>query len=94
MDFLKTPLVIWETENINAKRLVLKLVFAEKLAYHPDLGFETAQKSKFVGLFETISTNNSQDVEMGGIEPPCNKEDTKFLQKIVCYNCLAAVSDI
>lgn len=62
--FLKNPVVIWETEDINAKRLVLKLVFAEKLAYHPDLGFETAQKSKFVGLFETISANDSQDVEM------------------------------
>lgn len=71
--FLKNPLVIWESGDINAKRLTLKLVFAEKLAYHPDLGFETAQKSKFVGLFEAISANNSQDVEMAGIEPASKK---------------------
>lgn len=63
-EFLKNPLVIWESDDINAKRLTLKLVFAEKLAYHPQFGFETAQKSKFVGLFETVSANNSQDVEI------------------------------
>ncbi len=69
-EFLKNPLFIWETKDINAKRLVLKLVFAEKLAYHPQFGFETAQKSKFVGLFETIYAKDSQDVEVGGFEPP------------------------
>lgn len=75
--FLENPLVIWRTENINAKRLVLKLVFAEKLKYHPDLGFETAQKSMLVGLFETISINNSQDVEMSGIEPESKKNSMR-----------------
>lgn len=68
-EFLKNPLIIWEKENINAKRLVLKLVFAEKLAYHPQFGFETAQKSRLIGLFETICANDSQDVEMARIEP-------------------------
>lgn len=72
LGFLENPLSIWEKPDINAKRLVLKLVFAEKLVYHPDLGFETAQKSMLVGLFETVSTNNSQDVEVGRIELPCN----------------------
>ncbi|MEQ1499808.1 MAG: recombinase family protein [Parcubacteria group bacterium] len=70
-EFLKNPVVMWEKEDIDAKRLVLKLVFAEKLVLHPDLGFETAQKSLLIGLFEQISTKSFQDVEKGGFEPPC-----------------------
>ena len=70
--FLENPLIIWANEDMNAKRLVLKLVFAEKLAFHPELGFETAQKSLLIGLFEQIGTNETQDVEVGGVEPPCN----------------------
>jgi chaperonin cofactor prefoldin len=89
--FLKNPVVIWETEDINAKRLVLKLVFAEKLAYHPDLGFETAQKSKFVGLFETISANDSQDVEMGRIELPCNGGSGELLRSVVYFSVLSSI---
>ncbi len=73
MCFLENPLVIWDCEDINAKRLVIKLVFAEKLAFHPELGFETAQKSLLVGLFEQISANEKQDVEMPRIELGCNK---------------------
>jgi hypothetical protein len=74
LGFLENPLVIWEKKEINAKRLVLKLVFAEKLAFHPQFGFETANKAPLIGLFEAISANNSQDVEMGGVEPPCNTQ--------------------
>ena len=74
LGFLENPLVIWGNENINAKRLVLKLVFAEKLAFHPKFGFETAQKSMLVGLFEQVSAKNSQDVEVGGIEPPSKEK--------------------
>lgn len=75
LGFLENPLVIWGNENINAKRLVLKLVFAEKLAFHPKFGFETAQKSMLVGLFEQVSAKNSQDVEMEGIAPSSREEN-------------------
>ncbi len=71
--FLENPLFIWANENINAKRLVMRLVFADKLAFHPELGFETAQKSLLIGLFEQISAKKSQDVEMAGNEPACNR---------------------
>lgn len=64
MEFLKNPVNIWETEDINAKRLVMRLVFAEKLAFHPDLGFETAEKPLLIGLFEQFTANDSQDVEI------------------------------
>jgi site-specific DNA recombinase len=74
LGFLENPLVIWESENMNAKRLVLKLVFAEKLVFHPKFGFETAQKSLLIGLFEQICAKNSQDVEVGRIELPSKEK--------------------
>jgi len=73
-EFLENPLFIWENESVNAKRLVMRLVFADKLAFHPELGFETAQKSLLIGLFEQIVAKKSQDVEMEGIEPSCRKK--------------------
>ncbi len=54
---------------MNAKRLVLGLVFAEKLAFHHKDGFETAQKPMLIGLFEQIHTKDSQDVEMAVLKP-------------------------
>ncbi len=81
--FLENPVVIWAKEEINAKRLVLKLVFAEKLAFHPKFGFETAQKSLLIGLFEQISTNKTQDVEMGVLKPRPMEEAEAVLRNVV-----------
>ena len=41
-DFLKDPLKQWRKGNIHTKKLVLKLVFEENLAYNRNSGFETA----------------------------------------------------
>lgn len=83
MEFLKDPMSIWENGDINAKRLILGLVFAEKLAFHHKDGFGTAQKPMLIGLFEQISTRDSQDVEMGGIEPPSEREDRTESTRVV-----------
>ncbi len=72
MKLLKDPVFVWQNGDLNAKRLVFGLVFAEKLAFHPKDGFGTAQKPQFVELFERISAKDSQDVEMGRIELPCS----------------------
>jgi site-specific DNA recombinase len=74
LGFLEKPRTIWKKEDLNAKRLVLKLVFAEKLAFHPKFGFETVKKSPLIGLFETVSAKNSQDVEVGRIELPSKEK--------------------
>lgn len=71
MGFLKDPIGIWENGDLNAKRLIIGLVFAEKLPVHHQCGFGTAQKPMLIGLFEQISDKDSQDVEMAGIEPAC-----------------------
>ncbi len=73
MDFVKDPCVTWENGDLNAKRSVLRLIFADKLAFHPRGGYETAQKSLLVGMFEQITAKKSQDVEVGRIELPSRK---------------------
>lgn len=70
--FVKSPYSKWAEGDLNGKRLVLRLVFAEDLAYHPETGFETARVSPILKLFTEIGATNSQDVEVGGVEPPCN----------------------
>jgi|SRR3989338_444556 len=78
MGFLKDPVFIYENGDMNAKRLVLGLVFAEKLAFHHKDGFETAQKPMLIGLFEQIHTKDSQDVEMAGANPRPAEKSTKI----------------
>ena len=68
-DYLKDPSIVWENGDLNAKKSVLRLIFADKLAYHPKDGFGTVQGSLFVDLFEQLTTKKSQDVEVSGIGP-------------------------
>ncbi len=70
-DFLKNPLDKWKKGNIHQKRLVLRLVFQELLAYNKNSGFETAILSLPLRVFTLPEAQNSCLVEMGGIEPPC-----------------------
>jgi site-specific DNA recombinase len=62
--FLKSPITIWENGTLEDKRRVLKLVFAEKLVYSRETGFETAKLSIPLKVFELSAVSNSQDVEM------------------------------
>ena len=68
-DFLKNPLKQWEKPNINSKRLVLRLVFQEKLAYNIADGFETATLSLPLRVFSLSEAQNSCLVDPSGIEP-------------------------
>jgi len=74
VDFLKSPVTIWENGGLEEKRRVLKLVFAEKLVYNRETGFETAKLSIPLRVFELSVASRSQGVEMGGVGPPCKDE--------------------
>ena len=41
MRFLANPCKLWETGNINLQKLVLRLAFSERLAYHRTEGYRT-----------------------------------------------------
>ncbi len=43
LDFLSSPWKLWETGRIEARRLVLKLTFAQHLLYAKENGFRTPQ---------------------------------------------------
>ena len=68
-DFLASPCLLWTSDRIEDKRTVLKLAFADRLAYTKKQGFRTPVFSlpfKALGHFE------GQDFEMArlaGIEP-------------------------
>ena len=69
MDILKNPANKWDSEDLEDKRLVIKLIFDGKPAYDKIRGFGTAELSCVIRLFERIGATNSQDVEMAGVEP-------------------------
>jgi len=75
-DFLKNPLKQWQKGSIHTKKLVLKLVFEQNLAYNKNSGFETAILSLPLRVFTLPEVQKSSLVEMVGVEPTC-KEDRK-----------------
>lgn len=69
--FLKSPYTYWKKDDLQSKHLVLKLVFSERLTYERGKGLQTASLAFPLKVFELSSMDNSDLVEMGGIEPPC-----------------------
>ncbi len=65
---LRNPAAVWAKPDITQKRSVLKLIFSAKLRYNPVSGFQTPEKSLIYGLFEQISAQKSQLVEVAEIE--------------------------
>lgn len=70
MGILENPINKWDSENLEDKKLIVKLVFEEDPVYDKNYGFGTAELSCVLTLFRQISDSKSRDVEMGGIEPP------------------------
>jgi len=62
---IKSPYNLWVSEGMNSKRLALRLVFAEQIAYSSETGFGTPELSLPVRVFELIGTGKSLDVDLG-----------------------------
>lgn len=79
-EVLKNPINKWDSENLEDKRLVIKLIFDGDPTYDKIHGFGTTDLSCVIRLFERIGATNSRDVEMWGIEPQselgCEGEST------------------
>ncbi len=74
--FIKSPYSYWVLDDIDSKRLALRLVFTEQIAYSSENGFGTPELSLPLRVFERIGSTNSQDVEMVGIEPTSELSDS------------------
>lgn len=70
-DFIKNPLVQWQKGDIHRKRLILKLVFEQNLAYNRKSGFETAILSLPLRVFTLPEAQKTSLVEMPRIELGC-----------------------
>lgn len=70
---IKQPAVAWAHTGYAGKRLIVKLVCTKNPVYDRVEGYGTTEMSEGIKLFELVQANGSQDVEMGGIEPPCKR---------------------
>lgn len=76
LGFLSNPCKIWDSDSLEDKRLVLKLVFVRRLPYYRNEGFRTALTSC---PFTILSALNGADYEMGRGLPnkPVNQQYLK-----------------
>lgn len=67
--FLANPCKLWISERIEDRRAVLKLVFADRLAYVRGEGYRTAKISSPFKLLGAMQTVGKEMVRVVGIEP-------------------------
>ena len=81
MAFLDNPLKLWNSSRFEDKRAVLKLTFADQLAYKQNEGFRTANFSLPFKLLGDFSTLESKMALPEGLEPStCRLEVDRSIQ--------------
>lgn len=68
-DFLANPCKLWNSERLEDRRAVLKLVFAERLPYSRHDGYRTAKISMPFTLIGSSNMHKNGMVPHAGIEP-------------------------
>jgi site-specific DNA recombinase len=69
MEFLASPCKLWASERLEDRRAVLKLAFAENLAYVPKEGFRTAEFSFPFRTLQDFSGSKREMAHPTGFEP-------------------------
>ena len=72
------PYDYWQNGDLEKRRLLLKMVFSQKIAYSKISGFETANLWLPIKVFERFSGSNYQQVEMLALKPDPKKELKRF----------------
>ena len=67
--FFVNPLILWEKGAFEHKRMVLKTMFADRLAYDREKGFGTANLSLPFKLLQDIQSQECKMVGRAGLEP-------------------------
>ena len=70
LDYLSNPLKLWVSDRLEDKRAVLKLTFADRLAYVRGVGYRTADLTLPFKMLGQISNPKNQMVGPEGLEPP------------------------
>ena len=69
MQFLRNPWKLWDSGQLTLKRMVLRLAFAERIAYCRKTGLRTAKTALPFRLLDGLSCRDLALVEPNGIEP-------------------------
>jgi site-specific DNA recombinase len=72
-DNLKNPYERWIKGDLSDRRLLLKLVFSDRLAYSKKDGFGTAKLSLPLKVFEVVSTSSNVGCGDGGFRTPVQR---------------------
>ena len=62
---LENPGILWDSEHLEDKRLLLRLAFSERLSYRRNKGFQTASLSLPFSLLEGLKAGDKRMVEIG-----------------------------
>jgi site-specific DNA recombinase len=69
LDFIASPWKLWNSERLEERRTVLKLVFADRLRYGRESGFRTANLSLPFNILGKICGGRNQMARPKGFEP-------------------------
>ncbi len=69
MDFLANPHRLWTSDKLEDRRLVLRLVFSEKLPYQRNEGFRTARTALPVTVLQQLKGGDYEMARPAGFEP-------------------------
>ncbi len=69
MDFLANLHRLWTSDKLEDRRLVLRLVFSEKLPYQRNEGFRTARTALPVTVLQPIKGGDYEMARPRGFEP-------------------------
>ena len=70
--FLGNPRKLWESECIEQRRMLLRMAFADKIAYDRNQSFRTAAMSQPFSLLEDLREGKYEMVGQAGLEPATN----------------------
>lgn len=74
MGFLENPINLWESNKLEDKRAVLKMLFASRISYQRGTGFRTAKTTIPFSIFNGLDSSDSEEPEMVRLvllEPGC-----------------------
>lgn len=80
---LKHPYFIWQKLETGEQQKLFYFIFEQKLPYDIKEGYRTDKIPCATTLFEEFAIQNPLDVEMGGVEPPSEREDRNASTRVV-----------
>ena len=72
IEFLGNPQKLWDSNDIDQRRMLLRMAFTDKITYDRNQGFRTAAFSQPFSLLEDLKGGKNEMVGPAGLEPATN----------------------